>query len=469
MAEKHIKKYPNGATLIYYRQNINSATDVTMGFLCGSKCDPKGKEGTAHALEHSMINRPLLGMSETELYDLYRKTTTIQNGFTSGNVIATTFNTPNNNFEKLFEINSEMFLNHKFNENRWRKERKAILQEIYMSLDEMGISSLVANRSADTTNEILGTPYSLNRITTKDLEEYAHKRFITDNMVISVVTSLPYNEVKRVVEENFIYRFPSDSRKKISIKKQSYEIENNLTKVNTPFSNSFDIEFLFRGLDGVEKNDLMTRFEGWYFNDFAGKLHKNLRYQNHLVYTSSFVSVPVLNSNIKAIVIKTNPENANRCIEVVTNILRDLIKNGISEEEFALFKQAMQQERARKTNIKTYESEKLFFDYVYGKKSFVRNFFNKLMDLKLEEVNKYMKDIYGKSDLHVYYQGDMDKAENVQFIKENETLIPTNGYPIWVVSDEQIVRDYLAQTQSKLYSYGEILEMFTFYLKIQNF
>ena len=30
MAEKHIKRYPNGAVLIYYRQNINSTTDVTI-------------------------------------------------------------------------------------------------------------------------------------------------------------------------------------------------------------------------------------------------------------------------------------------------------------------------------------------------------------------------------------------------------------------------------------------------------
>lgn len=462
MAEKHIKKYPNGATLIYYRQNINSTTDVTMGFLCGSRFDPKGKEGTAHAVEHSIFNNLIAGMDEPGLYNFFKKTGTIHNAFTTNDVVATTFNTPNKNFEAIFKIDSEMFANHKFNENRWAKERKAILQEIYMVLDEKGISSLEANRSAKTRDKILGTPYSLNRITAKDLEEYADTRFITDNMIISVVSSLPYNEVKKVVEENFINKFPSNAKRKIDIKKQTYDFESKLNAVDEPYANSFVIEFVFKGLDGVEKNDLMTRFENWYFNEFAGKLYERLRYKNQLVYTSSFLSLPVLNSNLKAFEITTSPENANRCIEVLSEILREAIKNGVSEEDFALFKQAMLEKRARKTNIKTYQSEKLFNDYVYGKKSFVRNFFNKLMSLDRETVNKYLKDVYGKSNLMVAYVGDMAKAQNIKLIGKNGVMVPVDHtYPINVVSDEQIVKDYLSI--NPLYTLDDILILYRYW------
>ena len=465
MAEKHIKKYPNGATLIYYRQNINSATDVTMGFLCGARFDGE-KRGLAHALEHSLLLNNNASMSEKELYQYFRKTGTEHNAFTTNDVIATTFNTPNKHFEEIFKLDSEMFLKREFDEKRWQKEKKAILQELYMSLDEEGVSSLEKNRSNTPSARILGNAYTLNKITAKDLADYAEKRFVTDNMVISVVSSLPYNEVKRVVEENFINKFPSDKRKKIDLGYPTYDLKNDFKMMDKPYANSFIIQFLFKGLDGVEKNDLMKRFEDWYFNDFAGKLHEKLRYGNQLVYTSSFLSLPVLNSNLKAFIVQTSPENANKCVEVLAEILREAIKQGVSEEDFALFKQSMLEERARKTNIKTYESEKLFQDYIYGKKPFVRNFFNKLMDLKREDVNKYLNKVYGKSNLSVAYVGDLLKATNTKLINQNGFIVPIdNTYPINVVSDEQIVKDYL--NVNPLYSFDDILTLFRYWDEYQ--
>ena len=465
MAEKHIKKYPNGATLIYYNQNINSTTDVTMGFLCGARFDGE-KKGLAHALEHSLLLNNVPGMDEKELYKLFRKTGTIHNAFTTNDMIATTFNTPNKHFEEIFKLDSNMFLKREFDEARWRKERKAILQELYMVLDEEGISSLEANRSGKPKDEILGNAYTLNKITAKDLAEYAEKRFVADNMVISVVSSLPYNEVKKIVEENFIYKFPSDKRKKIKLDVESYPLKNDMQVIDKPYANSFIIEFLFKGLDGVEKNDLMYRFENWYFNDFAGKLHEKLRYRNQLVYTSSFISIPVLNSNLKAFEILTSPENANKCVEVLAEILRETIKKGVSEEDFELFKQSMLEKRARKTNIKTYKSEKLLFDYIYGKKPFVRNFFNKLMALNREDVNNYLKKVYGKSNLTVTFVGDVAKAENIKFKAINGTLFPIDStYPINVVSDEQIVKDYL--NVKPLYTYDDILKLYKYWDEYQ--
>ena len=75
MAEKHIIKYPNGATLIYYKQNVNSSTDVTIGFLGGASLDGK-KTGLAHALEHSFfLGTPEL--KKEEMYKIFQQTGTV--------------------------------------------------------------------------------------------------------------------------------------------------------------------------------------------------------------------------------------------------------------------------------------------------------------------------------------------------------------------------------------------------------
>lgn len=46
-------KFENGATLIYYKHNVNNTTQFVVGFIGGSRRDGKIK-GTAHFLEHML-------------------------------------------------------------------------------------------------------------------------------------------------------------------------------------------------------------------------------------------------------------------------------------------------------------------------------------------------------------------------------------------------------------------------------
>ena len=449
MAEKHIKHYLNGATLIYYRQNINSTTDATIGFLCGARKDGK-KKGLAHALEHSIFDG-FDDVKKEDLYQIFRQTGTVQNAFTSNECIATEFNTPNATFEQILKLNSDMFSKRNFSEYEWKRERKVILQELYMTVDGRRTIENLAEEMK-LKDKILGSPETLNQITTKDFTTFADKYFITDNMVISVVSSLPYNEVKRAVENNFINKFPKNSKNKVRIKVKPVKFEDEQIIKDIPYAQSFDIQFMFKGLNGVEKNDLYTRFEDWYFNNFAGKLYERFRVKEPLVYTSSFFNYPVLNSNLKLFAIKTSPNNVNKCIDAMTEILRDVIMKGVTEEDFKLFKEAMLAERARKTNIKTYDATDLFFDYIYGSKPFVRNFFNKLMALKREDVNSYLKRVYGQSKLIVLLSGDIVKGQN---------MVDVSKYPMNAVSNEKLFKDML--NVDEFYNIDEILDKFRYY------
>ena len=477
MAEKHQYKYKD-ATILTYQQSENDMTYARFTIISGARCDEKGKEGTAHIFEHYFFKGDFeiktkdengnVQTTKLNTKDFYRYLKSIGaeiDAYTSNDAISIVIKAPNKYFDETVSIAKQMW-SRKFDESTLQKEKKVVNQEILMTLDEKGINSLQANRSGKTKSKILGTPYSLNRITVADLENFQKKRLIRDNMVISVVSSLPFEKIKDAVEKDFLDYFPSNAKRKITLKVKSYDIKEGLESSDIPYANSFDIEFVFKGLDGVEKNDLMTRFEDWYFNDFAGKLFEKLRIDNQLVYASNFVNVPVRNSNLKAFVVKTSPENANRCVEVLTEILRDVIKNGVSEEDFEAFKQSMREERARKSNTKFMDVEKMGDDYIYGKQVFVKDFFNKLMDLKREDVNKYLKDIYGNSKLFVYYEGDLIKAENVKFIEQNGVLKPIDKmYPVNVVSDEQLVKDYLGQVP--LYSHEEILDMYKYWDEVQ--
>lgn len=441
MAEKHIKKYPNGATLIYYRQNVDSTTKVVAGFLCGASKDGK-KHGLAHALEHSLFHGTP-EYSKEALYEIFKETGTVQNAQTSYDYIATDFDCPNACVEQIFKINGDMLAKQTFDEKEWERERKVILQELWMSLDETG----------EKKNSILGTPKTLSTITTKDFIRYKNKYFVTDNMVISVVSSLPYAKVKQYVEKYFISHFNSNPKNKVTIKKRKDTFKDVEIFDNLPNAHSFTIQFILKGYQDVERNDLYSHFEDWYFNGFSGKLFERLRLEEPLVYTAGCQNIDYPNTKLKVFSVLTSPENVNQCIDKVTKILGDAIENGISQKEFELFQKTMLANRERKTNVKIHNPEKLFNDYIYGQKPFVRDFFNKLMSITRDDINNYLREVYGKSRLEVIFAGDLNKAQNI---------IELRSFPVCAMSDFGLLSTAieLKGKEKPLYTINQITEKY---------
>lgn len=457
MAEKHILKYPNGATLIYYKQNVNSTTDVTMGFLCGSDKDGE-KKGLAHALEHSIFHGTE-EMDEKEMYEIFRQTSTNQNAFTTQDFICTTFNCPNKNVEKVFKINADMLAKQNFKEEDWKKERKVILQELYLSHkddDSMLIHLTAGNKTVKSSDDLLGNLDTLSAITTQDFVDYKNKYFITDNLVVSVVSSMPYEDVKNMVEQHFINRFPKNEENKVKITKRRYKFKDAEVIKDMPGSETFDITFLLKGHQKVEKNDLFTTFEDWYFNAFAGKLYQKFRIENQLVYSAYFANVEPVGLKLKSFNISTSPENVNKCIDVMTGIFKDIIEKGVTEEEFNAFRETMLAERERKTNLKMHQSSNLFIEYVYGDKIFVKNFFDKLMNLSREEINEYFRKVYTRSMLNVVLKGDMVVAQK---------LFDISKHPFCAMSSETLTQK-LGDTGEPIYDIGEILVKYNPLIKV---
>ncbi|MBR4124210.1 MAG: hypothetical protein IKR12_01425 [Clostridia bacterium] len=126
----------------------------------------------------------------------------------------------------------------------------------------------------------------------------------------------------------------------------------------------------------------------------------------------------------------------------------------------------MKSERAAKKNTKFMDSNKMLNDHIYGKQVFVKDFFNKLMNLKREDVNDYLKKVYGNSELLVYYEGDMLKAQNIKLAEgKNGLIVVDKTYPWMVVTQEQLLKDYL--NINPLYNHDEILALYRYWDEVQ--
>lgn len=416
MDERHIIKYPNGATFIYLKQEVSESTDIVVGFNCGANCDEKQLEGTAHAVEHCLFHGTDT-LKKEELYKFLKQTGTIYNAYTSQEFIASTFNCPSINFKKIIKVNSDMFAKKSFDETEWNRERKVILQELFMTMDkqEETFYKIHAIERLKTAKDIIGSPASLAKITTKDLERFKNNYFITDNMVVTVVTNLPFEEVKAEVENNFINRFPSNALNKVNIRKLHYKDMDMYSAVDL-VNQSFKIDLSFKGVDDVEEDYAYSLFEGWLFNGFDGILMNNMRLQLPLVYTAHFTSIPARNANYKNFSILTSPENAKSCIYILANALRDLIDNPITEEELAEAKESVKQSLSRNTKILPVANQ-IYQNYMFEGKAF-NDGVEKFMSLTTDDVNNYIRKIYGYGKIFLSYAGDMVRSQDLPSITD---------------------------------------------------
>ena len=420
MAEKHIKKYPNGATLIYYNSNTGNETKICVGMVGGSSKD--WKSGTAHAVEHcSFLGIP--GMTREQIDKTLRLNAVRHNAFTTQDDIHFVFNVPNSNLDEVSRIYSEILAKKDFDEESWAEEREVIIQEKYMLYDEMkdakpSTLDYLYDKSSYSTDRLVGGEDSLYKITAQDLTRFKENYFISENLIVSVVSNLPYKQIQQLVERDYIYKFPSKPRNKVTPKKRTYSFTNQLLTLHDPTAKSFTIHFIFKGRRSYEKNELFTHFEDWYFNGLSGRLDQELRHQYPLTYSPSMYNYEPKNLRLKVFEITTTPENANACVYLMCNILHDVITKGITEEEFAEFQKSVIANRERKTELKTRISYELYNACLDKYNPFIKNFYGKLLNLTRNDINDYLHKTYMNSKLTIGYTGNIDYANNAALLCE---------------------------------------------------
>ena len=162
MAEKKIYHYDNGATLIYYQQNLNKSTNFTIGFKLPSDDVPNEDEaiyryknvifyvndfnkneirvplikpGLKHFLEH-MFFHSSNEFERKEIYEYFRKSNTIYNAYTTQNCVVVECDCPTKYLKENMDIHSKMLLRKEFPEKDIEEEKKVVLQELNRTLDE---------------------------------------------------------------------------------------------------------------------------------------------------------------------------------------------------------------------------------------------------------------------------------------------------------------------------------------------
>jgi len=202
-----MKKYrlKNGITLIHEKKAANSVA-VEVMFKVGSNNETKNVAGISHFLEHMLFEGTKKRKDSREIANEIEKYGGDFNAYTTGDRTAFFIKIISRQFDRALNILSDMVKNPTFVAKIIEKEKKVVLKEINMVIDDSRLFQWILFQQAlfekhPAANPTYGTVQTVKSLTRKNIVDYYFKHYVPDNMVISIVGNV--DNVKDKVEKFF--------------------------------------------------------------------------------------------------------------------------------------------------------------------------------------------------------------------------------------------------------------------------
>ncbi len=130
MVDYYTKKLDNGLEVILSPNKYLHSASISVGFKYGFLNEKNGEEGLSHLIEH-MVFEGTNRLSKENFMRFLKASTVYWNGETSLGATSYQFKSFNLSNDRIFEVVSEALFNSIFPEENLKKEKNAVVNEIY--------------------------------------------------------------------------------------------------------------------------------------------------------------------------------------------------------------------------------------------------------------------------------------------------------------------------------------------------
>ena len=214
-----------GITLITEKRESNSIA-IAVGVRVGSNNEPKNMHGVSHFLEHMLFEGTKKRPNATIISNEVKSRGGEFNAYTSNERTVFYIKMLPKHFDIALDTISDMLLNSTFNPKFIEKEKKVILKEINMVIDEPRFHQWILFQRSVFKNHPAGNPTygtikSVKSITRKDMVSYYRRHYVSGNLVLAVVGNLPDTDtIARKVNEKFSGTRNVDTPKQVILYKE---------------------------------------------------------------------------------------------------------------------------------------------------------------------------------------------------------------------------------------------------------
>lgn len=198
----------NGLRIITVPQEQSQTMTVLILTAAGAKNEPKEISGISHFLEHMVFNGSKKRPDKKDIMEAMDKVGGISNAFTGYDCTGYWGKARNENFELTLDLTADIFLDSLLPEKEIEKERKIIMEELNMYLDDPKIyiedvwASLLYG-DCPAGRSIIGNRQSLAAINREELFSYKQKNYSPANTVVCVAGGIDEKKVLAGVKEYF--------------------------------------------------------------------------------------------------------------------------------------------------------------------------------------------------------------------------------------------------------------------------
>ena len=323
-------KLINGIKLLYKRAE-NNLTSFTIGFDAGANREKKENLGVAHVLEH-MLFKGTKTRSEYEINKLCDETFGFCNAMTNYPYAVYYGTTLDEDFEKGFEIYSDILLNPSFKNEGFCEEIEVICAELKEWKDDSNQfceDSMFYNgfEKRRIKNLIIGTEESVRSITIKQIKDFYEKYYTIDNCVISVVSSLNIREILKIVEK-YIGNMKAKLASEKGIIEETLEnmYENNKPGIYYEYRDDLQgakIQYCFPIHNLTPREVSALKLFNLVFGDGTSSiLFDEVRTKRGLVYDISSKIKNEIGIKLFTISLGTSNENVKKTIEIINSEIK---------------------------------------------------------------------------------------------------------------------------------------------------
>jgi len=402
--------FGNGIKLLY-KKSENNLTSFTIGFNAGANAEKKDQLGIAHVVEH-MLFKGTTSRTEYEINKLCDETFGFCNAMTNYPYVVYYGTSLDEDFEKGFEIYTDIILKPLFPVNGFKEEIEVINEELKEWKDDSSQfceDSMFYNgfENRRIKNLIIGTQESIRDITLEQIKNFYEENYTPDNCVVSVVSSMSVNKVSEIVER-YLGNFKTKVTNEFIIGSKEYIYENN--KPGTYFEYRDDlqgakIQYCFPIHDLNHREISVLKLFNLVFGEGTSSiLFDEIRTKRGLVYDIGSYIKNETGIKLFTITLGTSQENVKRAIEIINNEIEKVKKLSNFLDESRILKLCKSYKLRRMITLEKSIQTSMSLcvhEIMYGNGSAIFSEFDDMKNITEEEIMRVVNKVLVNATIQV--------------------------------------------------------------------
>jgi predicted Zn-dependent peptidase len=209
--------FPNGFRVIYEQPKYpTEITHVDVYCRAGSAFEPESLRGVSHFIEHMCFKGTKRHPTTRSIFEVYENIGAYFNAYTEKQFTCYVASFVNSHIKQCIDTLGDMMLRSKFDKREYKKELNVVIEENVRNLTDYSHIAQDINESLIYKGSSYAYPIDsmkyheiVDSWEYKEVIDFYHKQYVPENMMLSIVSSVPFSTIVRILQSGEFVKYTS--------------------------------------------------------------------------------------------------------------------------------------------------------------------------------------------------------------------------------------------------------------------